>query len=300
MDTTFTGYPVANGHPQLHGSYIPNLFAKKLLGQIKNMGDQVTIRTLPSITIRDYVKGQALVYEQLTPDTVDLLIDKGKYWAFPINDLDVVQSDLDYQDEWARHASESLAQTIDTLVLSDVYGDVHAKNTGATAWVISGNIDLGATGGARKISKDAAAVTANSGEDTVLDYIVNCGQVLDEQNVPESGRFMVIPAWMAGMIKKSDLRDASLTGDNQSALRNGRLGMIDRFTLFKSNNLTKDSDGTHIIFGTKHALTFASQMTKTETLRNFADFGDVVRGLQVFGYKVVKPEALGHGLVVAC
>jgi hypothetical protein len=71
----------------------------------------------------------------------------------------------------------------------------------------------------------------------VLNYIVDMGTVLDERNIPETGRWLVIPPWAAGMIKKSDLRNASISGDGSSLLRNGRLGMIDRFTLYASNLL---------------------------------------------------------------
>jgi hypothetical protein len=103
---------------------------------------------------------------------------------------------------------------------------------------------------------------------------------------------------MAGLIKKSELKDASLSGEGTSIVRNGRLGMVDRFTLYLSHNLKVDSGGKfNLIAGTKMGLTFASQMTNMETLRAQSTFGDIVRGLQVYGYKVVKPEALAHAVV---
>lgn len=107
---------------------------------------------------------------------------------------------------------------------------------------------------------------------------------------------MVIPVWMSNLIKKSDLKDASLSGDGTSIMRNGRLGMIDRFTLYVSNLLATTSDTvnvTNIIFGHKSGLTFASQLLKNETIRSENFFGEKLRGLQVFGYKVIKSEALG-------
>jgi hypothetical protein len=103
---------------------------------------------------------------------------------------------------------------------------------------------------------------------------------------------------MAGLIKKSELKDASLTGDSQSPLRNGRLGMIDRFTIYVSHNLKVTSSTKYsIIAGTKMGFTFASQMTEMETIRSETTFGDIIRGLQVYGYKVVKPEALVESVV---
>jgi hypothetical protein len=102
---------------------------------------------------------------------------------------------------------------------------------------------------------------------------------------------------MAGMIKKSDLKDASITGDSMSVIRNGRLGMIDRFTIYMSHNLSVSSGKFSLIAGHKMGFTFASQMTNMETIRSESTFGNIVRGLQVYGYKVVKPEALAQGIV---
>ena len=108
---------------------------------------------------------------------------------------------------------------------------------------------------------------------------------------------MVIPAKMAGMIKQSDLKDASITGDGNTPLRNGRLGMIDRFTLYVSHNLNKNGSEFSVIAGHNMGFTFASQMTNMETIRSETTFGNIIRGLQVYGYKVVKPEALSTMIV---
>lgn len=256
-------------------------------GEIKSQGDTVKIRTVPSITIRDYEIGGTLNYENPTSDSIDLNIDKAKYFAFKVNDVDAYQSDLKLMDSWSEDAGEQMKIALDSDVLSSVYADVAAENAGATAGAISGSYDLGSTGAPVQISKA-----------DVIDYIVDCGTVLDEQNVPDTGRWIVIPSWMSGMLKKSDLRDASITGDGVSPMRNGRLGMIDRFTVYKSNNLaiTDDAgtDVTNIIFGHKKALTFASQMTQMEDLKNPNDFGQLVRGLNVYGYEVIDPNAMGH------
>jgi len=133
-------------------------------------------------------------------------------------------------------------------------------------------------------------------KDNILDVIVDMGSILDEQNVPQTQRWVVLPPLFCGMIKKSDLKDASLAGDATSVMRNGRLGMIDRFMIYSSNNIATAVSGTehNIVAGHPSAVTFASQLTKNETLKNQDDFGDLVRGLQVFGYKVIKEEGLIH------
>lgn len=252
-------------------------------GEIKKQGDKVHIRTVPTATIRDYSRGTPITYEKPDSTNVELEIDKGKYYAAEIDDVSAHQQDIKVMDKWATDASEQMKIAIDTDVLADIFTDAHTANKGATAGRISGNINLGVAGTPLALDKD-----------NVLDLIIDAGTVLDEQNIPESGRYMVIPAWMAGMIKKSDLKDASLAGDSTSIMRNGRIGMIDRFTLYSSNLLNQTAGEFDIIAGHKNALTFASQMTEMESLRLESYFGSAVRGLQVFGYKVIDPTALVH------
>jgi hypothetical protein len=216
---------------------------------------------------------------------LQLLIDQGDYFAAVEDDVDRIQADVNLMDAWSRDASEKMKIKIDSKILTSMLTGISSYNVGATAGRISGNFNLGATGSPLQITKT-----------NVLDYIIDAGTVLDESNAPEGDRWMVIPAWMAGLIKKSDLKDASLSGDGTTIMRNGRLGMIDRFTLYVSHNLNKVVDSTFtcysVIAGHKMGLTFASQMTEMESLRAESTFGTIVRGLQVYGSKVVKPEAL--------
>lgn len=298
------GFPVSTGRPNYSGNFIPEIWSGKLIenfydatvlaaisntdyeGEIRNMGDTVNIRTTPEITIKTYVKGQTLSVENPDKPKLQLVIDKGEYFACVEDDVDKVQSDINLMDTWSKDASERMKIKIDQRVLTDILPDISADNKGATAGRISNNIDLGTTGSPIAITKT-----------NVLEYLVDIGTVLDEANCPEGNRFVVIPAKMAGMIKKSDLKDASLTGDSVSILRNGRLGMIDRFTVYMSHNLSVSSGKFSIIAGHKMGFTFASQMTNMETIRSESTFGNIVRGLQVYGYKVVKPEALAQGIV---
>lgn len=301
-------YPIAAGHPAYTGNFIPEIWSGKLIenfydatvlsaiantdyeGEIKAHGDTVNIRTTPDITIRDYVKGQTLNTENPDKAKIQLLIDKGKYFACVEDDVDQVQSDIALMDTWSKDASEQMKIKIDVDVLGNIATDVVAANKGLTAGEQTLSIDLGVTGTPNAIT------TSN-----VLAEIINHGTVLDEANVSEQDRWMVIPAKMAGLIKQSDLKDASITGDGSSPLRNGRLGMIDRFMLYVSHNLPLSATGAAgeftIFSGHKKGLTFASQMTNMETLRAESTFGDIIRGLQVYGYKVVQPTALTAGIV---
>jgi len=298
-------FPVSAGRPNYSGNFIPEIWSGKLIenfydatvlaaisntdyeGEIRNMGDTVNIRTTPEITIKTYVKGQTLSVENPDKPKLQLVIDKGEYFACVEDDVDKVQSDINLMDTWSKDASERMKIKIDQRVLTDVLPDISALNKGASAGRISANINLGTTASPVAVSKT-----------NVLEYIVDIGTVLDEANAPEGDRFIIIPAKMAGLIKKSDLKDASLTGDSVSVLRNGRLGMIDRFTVYMSHNLSVASGGKFsLIAGHKMGFTFASQMTNMETIRSETTFGNIIRGLQVYGYKVVKPEALAQGVV---
>jgi hypothetical protein len=297
-------FPNAGGRPNYSGNFIPEIWSGKLIenfydatvlaaisntayeGEIRQHGDTVNIRTTPEITIKTYVKGQTLSVENPDKPKLQLIIDKGEYFACIEDDVDKVQSDINLMDQWSKDASERMKIKIDQRVLTDILPDISALNKGATAGRISGDIDLGTTGSALAIDKT-----------NVIDLIVDMGTVLDEANAPEQDRFLVIPAKMAGYIKRSDLKDASLTGDSMTPLRNGRLGMIDRFTLYVSHNLNVSSGKFSVIGGHKMGFTFASQMTNMETIRSETTFGNIIRGLQVYGYKVVKPEALTQAVI---
>jgi hypothetical protein len=299
------GFPVAAGAANYAGTFIPELWSSKIIenfydatvlaaisntmyeGEIKSFGDTVNIRQTPDVTIRPYSKGMNLTSERPEKAKIQLLIDQGEYFSCIEDDVDKVQSDIDLMNLWSKDASEKMKIAIDSKVLTGMLPDISALNQGATAGRVSGSINLGVAGTPVQVTKT-----------NVLDLIVDAGTVLDEANSPESDRFMIIPAWMAGMIKKSDLKDASLTGDSSTVLRNGRLGMIDRFTLYTSHNLNSVVDGANrcfsVVAGHKMGLTFASQMTDMESLRAESTFGTLIRGLQVYGYKVVKPEALAR------
>jgi len=285
-------------------NYIPEIFAMRLVakfyaatvfgsiantnyeGQIKDKGDTVHIRTTPDITIRPYEIGQTLQHETLSSDGVDLLIDRAQYFSFGVDSVDKLQSDLPQIDKWAEESSQKMKITLDTDVLGSVFADVAAANAGATAGAKSGNINLGAA---------AAPVVLTKAN--ILDYIVDCGTVLDEQNIPGTDRWLLLPPKACGMIKKSDLKDASLAGDGTSILRNGRMGIIDRFEIYNSNNINLSGGEYDIMFGHPEGLTFATQMVKNRRMPDPNAFRELVQGLCVYGYEVINDTALGHGVV---
>lgn len=299
-------FPVntGGGVPSLSGTFIPQIWSQKLLtkfylntvyaeiantdyeGEIKAYGDEIKIRTTPDIVINDYVKGQDLTYQDPTSPNVSLLIDQGHYFAFNLYDVDRVQSDLNLMDQWANDGAEQMKIKVDSNILGSIYTSADADNAGATAGAISGDINLGTAAAPLALTK------AN-----IIDAIVDYGTVLDEQNRPDSDRYLVLPAKACARIKTSELKDASLTGDGKSTLRNGKVGMIDRFTIYSSNNLNVTTGEYDVIFGHKSALSFAGQINSMETLKNPSDFGDLARSLFVYGFNVNQPKSLGHSVI---
>lgn len=321
--TPLSGIPAptaasAAPNPAYSGTFIPEIWSSKLVekfydatvlaaiantdyeGEISAYGDKVNIRTSPDITIRDYAPDMLLQVERPSAPLVNLSIDQAHYFNTVLDDVYRTQSDIDLMNLWAVEASEKMKIKVDTNVLAGIPALLAASgaagaNMGLTGGRISGDIDLGVTTDPVHISKDGAV----AGAVALIEHIVDLGSVLDEQNVPETDRFIVMPTRLAGVLKKSELRDASLTGDGTSVLRNGRIGVIDRFTLYASNLLPNpgESDEAYIMAGHPSGLTFAAQMTNMETLRSEATFGELMRGLMIYGFGLIKPESLAMSVV---
>lgn len=257
-------------------------------GEIAGMGAQVTIRTIPDITVVDYVTGNGLTALYPSSNSVTLVIDQAKAFAVALNLVDMRQSDVDMADVFANDGSIQLRIAVDADVLQTIPADVSVNNQGLTAGVDS-NLNIG-----------TSSVPVGLTKSTVVEFIVDLGTVLDEQNVPDEGRWLVVPPWVTALVKKSDLKIASLAGDGVSILRNGKIGEIDRFTIFQSRNLlTTVSPGpaTFLMFGHSAGLTFAAQIIECQMIDNPNDFGYVIRGLMVFGFEVIEPKYVGTAVV---
>ena len=275
-------------------------------GELKNQGDTVRIRLAPSISISDYEVGSNLSYEVPTPIYTDLQVNKGKYFGVQVSDVLGYQSDIDLMNMFTDDAAKQLKIAIENEVFfnSFVTEGPATANEGATAGQISAAYNLGT---------DTAPIDQSSAAN-VLNAILRMSSVLDEQNVPETGRWLIISPYDRHLLMQSNIAQAYFTGDPESTIRSGKIGMLDRFTVYVSNLLPRGAAGKALvsgltdtatggavsnakarrtmIAGTKDAVAFAMTVNKTEPLRNQTDFGDIVRGLAVYGRKVVKPEAL--------
>lgn len=318
---TPVGAPFAT-NPAYSGTFIPTIWSAKLNakfyaastfasicnknweGDIANLGDKVIINNIPSITIADYVVGGNLNYQTPVPNTIEMVVDRAKSFSFQVSDVLDYQAKPNLMSMFSDDAGQQMRVVMDSTCIYRTFNGAAAANQGATAGVRSGLFNLGTTG-------TPFALTAAN----VLQKVLEMASVLDEQNVPDSGRFLVIDPFTRTLLLQSNIAQAYLTGDATSPVRNGLIGRIDRFDIYVSNQLPyaaasatlwTSGDGSEstvvattnaarrraLIAGHSTAIAFASQMAKTETLRNPTDFGDLVRGLNIFGHKVVKPEAL--------
>ena len=312
---------------QVSGTFIPTLWSSQLNwkfykttmfndiantkweGEIKGLGDKIVINQIPTLTVNTYVIGAGLNYETPAPSTITLQIDRAKYFAFQVNDVIEHQSKPNLMDMFTNDATMQLKIAVDSNVLYNTFASAHASNKGATAGLNSGSYNLGTE----------AAPVALTGAN-VLQILTAFSGVLDEQNVPETERWVVFDPYTRNLLMQSNLAQAQFMGDSQSMVRTGKIGRIDRFDIYVSNNLPRINasqafytsgagDETSVtatsiaskrrvlIAGHKSAISFASQITKTEQVRNPSDFGDYVRSLMVYGFTVTKPESLSFAVV---
>ncbi len=319
-----TGSGAFDTNPSYSGAFIPTLWSGKLLakfyqntmlsevsntdyeGELKNQGDTIRIRLAPSISISDYTVGQNLSYEVPTPIFQDMQVNKGKYFGVQVNDVLSYQSDMNLMNMFTEDAAKQLKIAIENEVFFNnfVTEGPAAANEGATAGQISAAYNLGT---------DTTPIDQSTPEN-VLKAILRMSTVLDEQNVPEDGRWLILSPYDRHLLMQSSIAQAYFTGDQSSTIRTGKIGMLDRFSVYVSNLLPRGEAGKALVAGlsatstggtvanakarrmmvagTKHAMSFAMTVNKTEPLRNQTDFGDIVRGLAVYGRKVVKPQAL--------
>jgi hypothetical protein len=294
----------ANGQP-VGSKLIPQIWSNKWLskfyantmheeisntdyeGEIKNKGDEVIIRTVPTITINDHEDNQDLTYETPESDAVSLKIDQGHYAAFQMPDVAKYQSDMSCMDKWAEDAAQQMKIKVDKNILGSIYASAAAVNAGLNAGNDTGGINLGT-------SASPLLITSSN----IVDILVErFGVCLDETDTPDTERWVVLPPAMCARIKTSELKDASLTGDGQSTLRTGKIGMIDRLNIYSSRHLNVATGQYDVLFGHKSALSFAAQITKMEELRSEKRFADLMRSLFVYGFDVLKSEQLGHSVM---
>ncbi|HFC9327425.1 TPA: P22 coat protein - protein 5 domain protein [Enterococcus faecium] len=234
-------------------------------GEITAYGDTVKINQLGDITIKDYDGSDIDDPEELSSTQQTLVIDQAKYFNFSVKDVDRAQSNVNLLDGSMQRAGYAMADVID----QDIFG----------RYVQAGI----------KVGTEAAPTVIDTPE-KAYDTLVDLGVKLDEKNVPKVGRKIALPAWYFGLLAKDQRFTRDLT-----ILANGVVEgvTVGRFELLQSNNLATTETGVvHALADTTQAISFANQIVETEAYRPEKNFSDAVKGLSVWGRKVVQPDCL--------
>lgn len=240
-------------------------------GEIREAGNTVKIASIGDVAIGDYFKDTDIADPAALSDSdQSLVIDQQKYFNFYVDSIDRAQQNVNVLDEAMRRSARALREKADAFIASVMDG------------AIPGGNKIGSLGTPKVPTKADA-----------YEYLVDLGVLLDEANAPMDGRFVVIPAWFHGLLLKDDRFVAAGSRGSDNALANGEVGEAAGFKILKSNNVP-NTTGTkyRIIAGHRVATAYVDQVVDLNTYQPEKRFGDAVKGLHVYGAKVVQPNAL--------
>ena len=316
----------ASGYNNLpSGNFTPEIFSQKVLkffrrasvaeditntdyaGEIENFGDTVRIIKEPTITVSAYSRGSVVNPQDLADDQITMVVDQANAFAFKIDDIEERQSHVNFEALATSSGAYSLKRKYDANVL-----DAMATNAGLTGESGAATATISGIGTLASALDIGGATTPG---DTAVNTMLIMAQALDDQSVPEENRWFVAPpAFYKHLFSAgSKFAEVQVTGDATSPLRNGlvSLGNIAGFQCYKSTALVSNggtdqvtltglaTNGTEnaILAGHMSSTATASHIAKTEVVRSTETFSDIVRGLHVFGRKVLRPEAIVRGIV---
>lgn len=252
----------------------PGVVNRDYEGEIADKGSKVKINMISDPTIKTYTRGAAIDGpETLNDAATELEVDQAKYFNFEVDDVDKRQSQPGYFDEAMRRAAYGMKD------LSDSY--------------VAG---LMKTGAANLVGSDGSPKTISSANES-YSYLVDLDTALSEANVPREGRWAIVPPWFYGLLKKKQEFVLQSTPQSESRLATGIIGTASGFTIMESNNCPRTGSDYSILAGVDSAVSYAEQILKTEAYRPQDKFSDAVKGLHVYGAKVVRPEKLARLIV---
>ena len=227
------------------------------------LGQTVKINTVGDPTISSYAAGGTLTYEEITTAAQSLLIDQGDSFSFKVDDIKAAQAAANAMPKSLVRAGRRLALKADVYI-AGLYTGVAAAN------------DIGTV----------AITTA----DLAYQNLVKLAQKLDEADVPELGRWAVVPPWYYALLRLNNLFLANAATQG-TTLRTGQVGQVLGMDVLKSNSVALiTGDDYAVMAGVQDALTFANQINQTESLRLQTTFADAIRGLHVYGAKVIMND----------
>lgn len=297
---------------QQNGYFLPEVYSKKVLnffrkssvveaitntdyaGEISAFGDSVNIIKEPEITVHAYTRGANTAATDLTDHETQLVVDQANAFKFIVDDIESKMSHVNFKEVAASSAAYALKDKFDQNVLAAMF-------TGSTTNVVGTDAAGGNSGDSAATIPASGSVDITAGVDP-LDVMARMARLLDAQNVPEEGRYFVAGPEFYEQLGQSSSKLLSVDFNaGQGSIRNGLVssGKLRGFDMYKSNNIpdANTSNVHQILAGHMSAVATAQTITSTEVLRDQDSFGDICRGLHVFGRKVLRPEALAKAFV---
>ena len=295
---------------QTNSFFLPKIYSKKVLnffrkssvveaitntdyaGEISAFGDSVRIIKEPVISVSDYTRGSDTTATKLTDQEITLVVDSAKAFKFIVDDIETNMSHVNFKEVASSSAAYALRDSYDAAVIATMFSGVsssspdhvlgtdNATDLAAGTFDGTGNLDIG----------------FGSSEHDPIDVLARMARLLDEQDVPEEGRWFVAGPDFYEVLGQASSKLLSVDFNaGQGSIRNGLVssGKLRGFDMYKSNNIAATSNAAGKCMGGHISSTAtANTILSTEVLRDPSSFGDIVRGLHVYGAKVLRPEAL--------
>ena len=298
---------------QTNSYFLPSIYSRKVLnffrkssvveaitntdyaGEISAYGDSVKIIKEPVISVSDYTRNTDTTETRLTDQEINLVVDSAKAFKFIVDDIESNMSHVNFKEVATSSAAYALRDSYDAAVIANMFSGV---STSSPDHVIGADAAAATqTMGQHQGGSNSIDLTGSDGTGAdPLDVMAFMAKLLDEQNVPEEGRWFVAPpAWYEQLSQSGSKLMSVDFNAGQGSIRNGLVssGKLRGFDMYKSNNIAAPSTaGGKVLAGHISSTATAQTIISTETLRDPTSFGDIVRGLHVYGSKVLRPEAL--------
>jgi hypothetical protein len=294
---------------QANSFFLPSIYSKKVLnffrkssvveaitntdyaGEISAYGDSVKIIKEPVISVSDYTRGQDTTPTKLTDQELTLVVDSAKAFKFIVDDIETKMSHVNFKEVASSSAAYALKDSFDAAVIANMFSGLSASSPDHVLGADS------ATALAANVYDGAGSVDIGlTSETDPLNLMARMARLLDEQNVPEEGRWFVAGPDFYEQLGQSSSKLLSVDFNaGQGSIRNGLVssGKLRGFDMYKSNNIAATSNATgKVLAGHISSTATAQTIISTEVLRDPSSFGDIVRGLHVYGSKVLRPEAI--------
>ena len=288
--------------PKVYSKQVLNFFRKASVaeaitntdyaGEIAGFGDSVRIIKEPEITVYQYERGADVTATKLTDQEVTLIVDTANAFKFIVDDIETNMSHVNFRDTATSAAAYALRDAFDEGVIASMFSGVsasspnhilgsdNATDLAAGTFDGTGNLDIG----------------FDSSEHDPIDVLGHMSRLLDEQNVPEEGRwFLASPDFYEVLASSSSKLLSVDYNAGQGSIRNGLVtsGLLRGFNMYKSNNIADTTNAAgKCLAGHISSTATAQTITSTEVIRDPDSFADIVRGLHVYGTKVLRGEAI--------